>query len=314
MKVTLRGEKSGFYITFFDYNDYMSLFGYKKLLNECYDCSVNDNYTFVASKFGGFFDNLPITSYSEVGVGEVGNTFVGNYFGSRILTINFKNSIVGNEISPNQILSVFTGISENLVMEVTTDRTYTLICHFTNDTSIENGVLVLESSFVNGGSYWSAGNKIDFNYFYDTKSYIPKSMPQILLNPDWYPYKKQIIAQAIFPINLEIGGSKFGTWQKLRIKSDNNELFFDPPIKYTKIVIDSINSTITDGNGNDLSQYITIISGNFIYFYSKVGINNFEIIVDENTSSLITLPTDMYAKFTYEELYASIGGSLTCNS
>jgi hypothetical protein len=309
-------------IKFMDKNQFDYEFGFEKSLYACYECTVNEEMTFIATGFGGFFDNLPIESNSESGIGMVGNTWLGNVLGSRILTINFSNVFSrtkNNDISPNEFLTMLmsqpTSLVEVSVQLSEEDVSYKLICHFFSDTSLETGTLALESASPNSGAFWDGGFISSSYKIFEERKTIPINLPQILVDKNWYPLKKNIISSATQSFYFEASGDFNGSFSKVRIKMNNDvEVFYNGSSIIRKLIIDAEKELIINQDGQDVSEFLEIIKGENKFLYLKPGINSLEIIFDEKSdiNLLPNLPTNTQVLYKYKNLVNSLGGIINC--
>jgi hypothetical protein len=309
-------------IKFMDKNQFDYNYGFGSSLYGCYDCTVNNKMTFIATSFGGFFDNLPIESNSESGVGMVGNTWLGNVLGSRILTINFNNVFSRSEnkdISPNEFLTMLmsqpTSLVEVGVKLSEEDTDYKLVCHFFGDTSLESGTIALESALPNSGAFWNGGIVTNWYNIYEESPTIPFKLPQYLLENYFYPFTKNIISSASQALYFEASGETNGSFSKVRIKLNSDvELFYNGDAILRELIIDSVEEKITNELNEDVSEFLEIVKGESKFLYLKSGINALEVIFDEEFefSKLPNLPTDTRILYRYEKLVNSLGGVLNC--
>lgn len=320
MIVELIGETTFLKVKFLDEYSFKNIYESKELEYRDYEAIVQTQLSFSAY-FTNFFNNLPIESVSEEGVGQIGNNFRGNKVGSRIVEINFKNVFTAsdNGYSPNQIVSTLVNDPTEVIdMYVSTDEEniYSMKCHATDDTSTEEGILILESAYPNDGSFWNGGIKKETEYFLEQYPLIPKELPQIMLKNDWYPLKKDILVETDIPLNISFGGEIHGEWQKINIKTNRGiEFSYDnkAPFKGT-IFINYEDRTILNQDGEDVSGNITMINGQYPFIILYSGINSFEVTVDDylKPEDLYLLPTDMNINFEYLKLVSSIGMEESC--
>lgn len=294
---------------------------YKHFLSMCYTCFVNTNLIFHASSFAGFNTNLSVSSNTTVGVGESGSLWQGNYLGPKLLTINFDNVYDYKKgempFSPNELLASFINNPNQFVLVgvMQQDKEYTMICYYDNNTATENGTLSLVSAFPNEGCYWNGGELINQWYFWQERPTTPRNLPSVLLDNNWYPFKKQIISVVEQRTYLKIGGGMNGKWNKIKLTFNNQILEYSKDARiHDYIIFDSENETIKDEGGNDLSAFVTIIQGDSKLINTIVGINMLEIVVDDilDVDLFEDLPTDFMAEMRYNDYKSSINMGAIC--
>lgn len=301
---------------FKDSEQFVRNHGYQNFAN-CYPCFVNGTWVFHMTGISGIFNNLPLESYSEVGVGDIGNNWRGNYAGSKIITINFDNVFQqSGQISPNELLDTYVNYGGQYVLLSVdvNDKFYSLICHFTADTNTESNVLALESAFSGSGAFWNGGETETEFYIWELIPAIPLNVPFIVNENTRYPVDENIFFAAIQPIRLEVSGSKNGDWKSVRFSLNGTEIYYEKEDN-NKLIIDSENETITDENGNDISANVQLINGSTKLIFSKPGINKIKIIINENYEDIEkfeNLATDTLVLLKYDDLKNSLGVKSEC--
>lgn len=312
-------EEIGIVLEFLDSFQWVSEHGYNNFAR-CYDCTVNKYYAFHMSNITGLFSNLPITSYSEKGVGAVGSDWRGNDIGDRNITISFDNVFTTNgDISPNEILNVMANNPRQLIkieIYLDNDSPHEMIMYFLNDTNTANGFLSLKSAFSGEGAYFSKGFETIKEYFYNQYPYIENTVNNLKISDDLYPMNVLVTSLVKQKAKLTIGGEKYGDWTAIRIKQGTKELFYDKTGLTSKyLIIDSFNETITDENGLDVSDRVGIISGDNKLITLEQGFNNFTFKIDEDDSDLGELnkfPVDMRIEIERNKLSNTIGVKNEC--
>lgn len=280
----------------------------------CYDCFTNGALTFRAS-FGGFWDNLPTTRNSTVGVGDVGSSFLGNYVGTRILTINFMNTFTTSTkdgMSPNDLLDAFIN-NPSQIVRVTVNEKYYIDCSFNDSTSTEGNVIILASAFPNIGSFWNGGETIYEDYIWEMSPFTEIPINERYTSNDWYPYIKEIYSTTKQPLYLKTGGEFNGHWSKVRIEL-NGQILEYIKNKGQYIIFDTFNRIIINELGDNLLQEVDLISGSTKLLYLKPGKNVLKITFDGQTDihKLEYLPTDQIVYLQYNDLRNSIPEEIKC--
>lgn len=314
MIVQLRTTTSNLIATFMDHKTFVYNYGYKNY-NSCYACNTINTLNFKATNFAGFWDNLKPNPETDKGVGEIGSVWRGSSFDERLITWNFTPIINNspNSISPQSYLNAM--INTNEVVEVIVDNNFKGYFYFLNDTTTEGGVISMATTDVNNGVFWSGGTTTKSWYFLETNPYIPKTLPQVLLNPDIYPLVIEIFSEARQVPKIKIGGKLHGIWESFNFETSEQTLFYDNTINQDDyIIINSVDLTIINENGIDRSGEVTLLEGTSKFPLINVNFNHWEVYLNGTTNfeELTNIPTDMRVEVTYEELFSAIPIEVMC--
>lgn len=308
MKIKLKGLTSNIELLFVDHYSYDKLFGYVNTFCN-YTKNVGDTLTYTMWSPLGFNDSLPIDIFQDKGVGEEGSVYRGTSYGEKLISWNFRPSftVSAYNISPQKILNALVNSGE--LVEVTVNDVYKATYVFENNTTTEGGLISMVTANTDNGVYWSKGNVNREFYLLEGYPYIPKTLPQVLLNVDTYPLNMTIMVETeTLPITT-IGGEINGSWDSFELDlGDGNVLTYDNTTNADKfIVIDSINLTIQNESGEDRINDIVSTTGDKFPKLTPV-LNNwiFKVNGFENLVDLGEIPTDMRVVVTYEELTSTI--------
>lgn len=308
MKVSIKGLGTGLTVNFYDTLSYKDLYGF-------YVQDEPQTFDFHGWAWAGFNGNLAITSTTDKGAGEIGSAWRGNNLGNRTINWNFANDNQKklNGYSPAKILSALIH-QKNEIMEVTVNDTYVSNFYFDPATNMENGLISLTSADTNNGTFWSKGTvTVEFNVW-ENYPYITKNLPQELLrlSGELLPGVGQILGEvdALNPITT-IGGEVNGTWQSFRLVTTHQTISYDNSINQDKfITIDTDMLTVVNENGVDRKAEIVLESGSSIYPIVDVGLNTYELYVnnavDFDEYDATGVPTDMIFKIEVDDLTSVI--------
>lgn len=309
MKIKLTGLSSKITINFVDHFSYEKLFNYTNTFCN-YAKNVSDTLTYTMWSPSGFNDNLPIEIFKDKGVGERGSAYRGTSYGDKVISWNFKPSFLANQnVSPQKLINALVNSGE--IVEVEVNDTYKGYYVFMSDTTTEGGLIAMENADVNNGVFWSKGIiALEFKVL-EGYPYVPKTLPNVLLNDSYYPMDMRIVTETQVNPIVTIGGETHGFWTSFDLKvNDDQSLYYDNSINLDKFIIfDSENLTIVNENGTDRSGDIVSTNGNKFPVLAPV-INNWTLTVNGVTtlSELNTIPTDMRVVVEYEELSSTIEG------
>ncbi len=204
---------------FADDTDIWDEYGYCSILPPHYNNFVRENKVMKSYNYAGFFDNPKITSYSETGVNENGSNYRANSFGEQIVSWEFKNvfDVGTGTISPNnELIMILLNKNDTVDLRVyTTNQIFTNTFRTGENTTVENGVIELISARAGDGIYWRSDAITDnFTWFGRHQAYIPKVLPQVLLEKTEYPLLDYKISSVQTDTIFRFGGSKeTGWWQ-----------------------------------------------------------------------------------------------------
>lgn len=309
MKVKLTGLSSNIELLFVDHVSYNRLFGYTNTFCN-YNHTVSETLVFTMWSPSGFNDSLPIEIFKDKGVGEKGSAYRGTSYGDKVIAWNFKPSFIAHQnVSPHKILNALVNSGE--IVEVKVNDIYTGHYVFENNTTSEGGLITMVNADVNNGVFWSKGIVIDEFFVFERAPYIPKTLPQVLLNDITYPLKIEITSETEVNPVVTIGGEINGIWNSFDLKiNEEQTLSYDNSINGDKyIIFDSENLTITNENGIDRLDEIISTNGDKFPILIPV-INNWELIVNDKTEliEIQDIPTDMRVEVKREELSSTIEG------
>lgn len=319
MIVEILGKNSGLKIILMDRQQISESLGIDYYQDNNYDFLGSQNLILEMTSATGFYQNLSIESNSDKGAGEIGEVWRGNSIGTKIITINFRN-ILGtnpiNGISPNELLNIMINSQNEIIeMKVITDEVYTQLFHFTEETSLEEGILSFESVDTNEGILWEKSkftiNKKVFDNI--SKNYFNKilgSNKKLLNEINRYPFYFENIVQLETDFLISVGGIKNGILRNVKLDINGNVLkFTNNNITKNKIInFDSKLKKLTNENNEDITS---LLNGNFLPF--KVGKNIIKIKInncDYYYQLFEETATDCFVNLEYDRKSFVISGGI----
>lgn len=311
MKVKLKGLSTNIELIFVDHFSYTKLFGYNNTFCD-YAKNVSETLVYTMWQPSGFNNSLPIETFQDKGVGEIGSAYRGTSYGEKVITWNFKPSfLTQNGVSPQKIINALVNSGE--IVEVEVNDLYKGYFVFSNETTTEGGLISMFTANTNNGTFWSKGFIAKDLYVLEQYPMLPITLPQILLSNTSYPMQIQIISETFINPKITIGGDVNGTWTSFELKiNDDQTLTYDNSTNNdTYIIIDSELLTIVNQDNEDRSS--EVFSTNSNKFPQLVPVINnwvFKVNGEDDLSDITNIPTNMVVSVEYEELSSTIEGDV----
>lgn len=287
MKIVLTNESKGLSLTFFSGDEIRQMYGYEYTIHTANKyVELTNSLIFEYYSPVGFYANATPENFSTQAIAKDGAKWRGNRLKPKTISFMFYPQLArieGAIASPQTLLNAILEVDEELKVDVFTDRQFTCYFYVEESSNSETGLISLTTSRSGNGIFWRNPNGIDVkSYYYQAGTpYIPKNLPQVLLNPNngKFPVKFQTFNLVDTEPVITLSHLIMGDWDNLVVKDSNGEQQFT----YTNadndsvIIVNSIEKTVVNDAGEDRSYNF---SGDFIIL--KTGINNISWQVDDN--------------------------------